>query len=97
MNTLLLSSLLFVSHPVLTHEAAKEIPLPQADISAEALPESTQAEVTISQNSSQDSPTCGPGQFVSAFPDVYPTDWAYQAVNRLSSRPAQCFDLSPNR
>lgn len=74
MNTLLLSSLLLVSHPVLTHEAPKEIPLPQADTLAENLPESAQAEVTLSQNPSQNSPTCGPGQFVSAFPDVYPTD-----------------------
>lgn len=37
--------------------------------------------------------TCPTGQFPSAFPDVYPTDWAYQAVNRLASRTVQCFDL----
>lgn len=100
MNTLLLSSLLLVSHPVLNHEAPKEIPLPQADTLAdtlaEILPESPQTEVTLSQNPSRNSPTCEPGQFVSAFPDVYPTDWAYQAVNRLASRPEQCFNLPPN-
>lgn len=96
MNALLLSSLLLASTPVLTHESPKQIPLPQANISAQALPESTQAEVTISQNQSQTQLICAPGQFVSAFPDVYPTDWAYQAVNRLSSQPAQCFNLPPN-
>ncbi|MGC1306490.1 MAG: hypothetical protein WA885_04615 [Phormidesmis sp.] len=37
--------------------------------------------------------TCPPGQFASAFSDVYPTDWAYQAVNRLASRSIECFDL----
>jgi hypothetical protein len=37
--------------------------------------------------------TCPPGQFASAFSDVYPTDWAYQAVNNLASVPVQCFDL----
>ncbi len=39
--------------------------------------------------------TCPAGQFASAFSDVYPTDWAYQAVNNLASTPTQCFDL-PN-
>ena len=46
-----------------------------------------------SQQISQNEPVCAPGQFLSVFPDVYPTDWAYQAVNRLSSRSAACFDL----
>lgn len=40
---------------------------------------------------------CGPNQFPSAFVDVYPTDWAYQAVNRLASKPAECFDYPPER
>lgn len=39
--------------------------------------------------------TCPAGQFASAFSDVYPTDWAYQAVNNLASTPQQCFNL-PN-
>ncbi|MGB7086036.1 MAG: hypothetical protein WBD47_10815 [Phormidesmis sp.] len=55
----------------------------------ETLPSlSSPSESTISQQV-----TCGPDQFVSAFSDVYPTDWAYQSVNRLASRPAACFDL----
>jgi hypothetical protein len=40
--------------------------------------------------------TCPPGEFASAFSDVYPTDWAYQAVSQLASTPTQCFDL-PNK
>ncbi|MEO1744499.1 MAG: hypothetical protein AAFR99_22190 [Cyanobacteria bacterium J06629_9] len=36
--------------------------------------------------------SCPPGQFASAFSDVYPTDWAYEAVNRLAGVPIECFD-----
>lgn len=36
---------------------------------------------------------CLPGQFPSAFSDVLPGHWAYEVVNRLASRPIQCFDL----
>ncbi|MGF1458893.1 MAG: hypothetical protein ACFBSG_07680 [Leptolyngbyaceae cyanobacterium] len=37
--------------------------------------------------------TCPPGQFPSAFADVYPFHWAYQAINNLASPSMQCFDL----
>lgn len=36
---------------------------------------------------------CPPGQFPSAFADVYPWHWAYQAVNNLASPNMICFDL----
>ena len=36
---------------------------------------------------------CPPGQFPSAFADVYPFHWAYQAVNNLASPSMRCFDL----
>lgn len=36
---------------------------------------------------------CPPGQFASAFRDVYPFHWAYTAVNNLASERMQCFDL----
>ena len=50
------------------------------------------------QNNLLETPiTCGPHQFPSAFSDVYPTDWAYQAVNRLASRATECFDYPPER
>ncbi|MEO1349510.1 MAG: hypothetical protein AAFW84_12015 [Cyanobacteria bacterium J06635_15] len=49
----------------------------------------SQPETTVGQTQI----TCPPGQFASAFSDVYPTDWAYEAVNRLASVPVQCFDL----
>ncbi|MEM7773121.1 MAG: hypothetical protein AAGA75_26590 [Cyanobacteria bacterium P01_E01_bin.6] len=39
---------------------------------------------------------CPPGQFPSAFVDVFPTHWAYEAVHQLTSRPLQCFALSEN-
>lgn len=48
------------------------------------------AEPTVNPNQV----TCPVGQFASAFSDVYPTDWAYQAVNNLASTPQQCFNLS---
>ncbi|MGF1512558.1 MAG: hypothetical protein ACFB5Z_02515 [Elainellaceae cyanobacterium] len=41
-------------------------------------------------------PTCPPGQFPSAFRDVLPTHWAYQAVLNLAAGPARCFDLPPS-
>ena len=44
-------------------------------------------------NPDQPSLTCPPGQFPSAFSDVFPTDWAYQAVIRLSSQPIECFSF----
>ena len=61
------------------------------------------AEITPSETTAQFSEptsnptqvTCPAGQFASAFSDVYPTDWAYQAVNNLAGGPTQCFDL-PN-
>jgi len=36
---------------------------------------------------------CPSGQFPSAFADVYPFHWAYQAINNLASPSMQCFDL----
>ncbi|WP_204139454.1 hypothetical protein [Halomicronema sp. CCY15110] len=40
---------------------------------------------------------CPPGQFPSAFSDVYPWEWAYQAINNLASPSMECFDLPENR
>lgn len=64
--------------------------------------ESTAETVTPNTTSQRTEPTVNPsqvtcpaGQFASAFSDVYPTDWAYQAVNNLAGTPQQCFDL-PN-
>ncbi|MBD0336481.1 MAG: hypothetical protein ICV62_13410 [Cyanobacteria bacterium Co-bin13] len=48
-----------------------------------------QAEQTLTQAPAQ----CPPGQFLSPFSDVYPTDWAYGAVVQLAGVPSQCFDL----
>ncbi len=42
---------------------------------------------------SSEIPQCGPGQFVSPFSDVRPTDWAYEAVVRLAAGPLECFDF----
>lgn len=39
---------------------------------------------------------CPPGQFPSAFRDVYPFHWAYTAVNSLASESQQCFDFPEN-
>ncbi|WP_088892311.1 hypothetical protein [Leptolyngbya ohadii] len=35
--------------------------------------------------------SCPAGQFASAFPDVTPDHWAFEAVNRLASVPQRCF------
>lgn len=84
---------------VLAVAIAPEQPTPSAPFS-----QPVEAETIIPDTTSQRSEptidpsqvTCPPGQFASAFSDVYPTDWAYQAVNNLASTPTQCFDL-PNQ
>ncbi len=67
---------------------------PSSEITPAIRPEAIEAAQTEAVVG-QEPAACLPGQFASAFPDVYPTDWAYQAVNRLASRPVQCFDLPP--
>jgi hypothetical protein len=47
-----------------------------------------------SQIPATDRPSCPEGQFASAFPDVRPDDWAYEAVNRLAIGPIRCFPLN---
>lgn len=41
--------------------------------------------------------TCPPGQFPSAFSDVRPDHWAYEAVMQLASPEVQCFPDEPQR
>lgn len=36
-------------------------------------------------------PSCPAGYFASKFPDVMPSDWAYEAVNRLADQKFRCF------
>lgn len=65
---------------------------------AQSTPDQRPAPVEVpaetSQPETEQTPlVCPSGQFPSTFSDVYPTDWAYQAVIRLSSRPLECFDL----
>jgi hypothetical protein len=50
------------------------------DVEAQILPDSDRFETT-----------CPAGQFASAFPDVRPEHWAYEAVNRLAAVPIRCF------
>ncbi len=82
----LIASALSLSSPLAPSTSSEPVP----DLRREAI-ETAQPETVIGQEPAASLP----GQFASAFPDVYPTDWAYQAVNRLASRPAQCFDLPP--
>lgn len=71
---------------------------------AQAVPQQTPAPIEVpvevpvedsrtETDTDEPSLTCGPGQFPSAFSDVFPTHWAYQAVIRLSSQPIECFDF----
>ncbi|MEO0869320.1 MAG: hypothetical protein AAFY17_12935 [Cyanobacteria bacterium J06642_11] len=90
MEALITAALLLAGAPTLPNEAAQE-PIPgRTDVTPENLPANTsRPESAVSQV------TCPPGQFASAFSDVYPTDWAYEAVNRLAGVAVECFDL-PN-
>lgn len=45
--------------------------------------------------SQEAAPSCPAGQFASAFPDVPPDHWAYEAVNRLAATPIRCFPVAP--
>lgn len=89
METLITSALLLVIAPPI----AQTSPPQPEPIPIEVRPsQPAQPEAELAQPIA----TCPPGQFPSAFSDVYPTDWAYQAVNRIASRPIECFDLPTN-
>ena len=81
----LIASLLLAGLPALPAETPEQMSSDRADATIENLRPAT--------TTPQKQAACPPGQFPSAFPDVYPTDWAYQAVNRLASRAVECFDL----
>ena len=62
------------------------------DTAETALPAANQAEDTAEVTAGEPL-VCPPGQFPSAFADVYPWEWAYEAVNDLASPSMECFDL----
>ena len=70
------------SSPSLTSEDAVDTVLPAVDIDVEDTTEVAAEPLE-----------CPPGQFPSAFSDVYPWDWAYEALNNLASPSMTCFDL----
>lgn len=72
--------------PPTVREVPSESTPPQQELSPEATPNAP----SVSQTPPV---TCPPGQFPSAFPDVLPTDWAYEAVSQLASVPIRCFPL----
>lgn len=80
----LIASVLLAGSPALPAEMPEQISSDRTNVTVEDLRPAAM---------NQKQATCPPGQFPSAFPDVYPTDWAYQAVNRLASRAVECFDL----
>jgi hypothetical protein len=59
---------------------------------AERPSEATEEAVPVPLRDSAEPFTCPPGQFPSAFADVYPFHWAYAAVTNLTSEAVQCFD-----
>jgi hypothetical protein len=75
---------------------------PVAPSASEELPSESSQSVTApsddhlkSQRPASDRLSCPAGQFDSAFPDVSPDDWAYEAVNRLAIGPIRCFPITP--
>lgn len=69
--------------------------LPDASNDLQTSPRTQIQEPTTPSNLEQPL-ICPPGQFPSAFSDVFPTHWAYEAVHQLTSRPIQCFALPEN-
>ncbi|EDX86167.1 hypothetical protein S7335_3870 [Synechococcus sp. PCC 7335] len=88
MEFLLASALLIVT-PVNISQEDSPPSLPPVQVPIDVLEQGTDTD--------QMPVTCAPGQFPSAFADVFPTDWAYQAVIRLSSWPVECFDFPTER
>ena len=72
------------------------IPTDLAQSAPEQRPAPVEAPTESETETGQTPLVCPDGQFPSTFSDVYPTDWAYQAVIRLSSRPLECFNLPDN-
>ena len=70
-----------------TSEVAPEPLITTPDVETDAAPEVAEGEPLV----------CPPGQFPSAFSDVYPWEWAYQAINNLASPSMECFDLPEDR
>ncbi|MEO0408570.1 MAG: hypothetical protein AAF289_14580 [Cyanobacteria bacterium P01_A01_bin.135] len=101
MKRLLLSLLaLSLLSPIATQRAVAQTDLPTVPVPETApeasseQPESAPPEPAAPGRSQQTQfPDCPPGQFASAFSDVLPTHWAYQAVLNLAATPIRCFDL----
>ena len=72
--------------------------LPMSEVSPEAATTTPDAETDVTPEVAEGEPlVCPPGQFPSAFADVYPWEWAYQAINNLASPSMECFDLPEDR
>ena len=84
MNNLIVSALLLASPSELLPESPERSTSVRVDIPA--VPDRPDAAICPAQES------CPVGQFASAFPDVYPTDWDYEQVNNLASASIECFD-----
>ncbi|MGB3790217.1 MAG: hypothetical protein WA949_19570 [Phormidesmis sp.] len=87
MESLLAAALLTAMPANLAQATPQQTPPPVQ------VPVQIPVEAQLEADTDQPSLTCAPGQFPSAFSDVLPTDWAYQAVIRLSSQPIECFNF----
>ena len=102
METLLTAALLLLPPSALAqlvpNQPSTPTQVPAVQVPVENVqPENTQSETENLGASLEAQLACGPNQFPSAFSDVYPTDWAYQAVNRLASRSMECFNYPSDR
>lgn len=77
--------------------ATYSTPTAPAATTETALPSSQTAADDTAEVAEAEPLECPPGQFPSAFADVYPWEWAYQAVNNLASPSMTCFDLPADR
>ncbi|MBD3885700.1 hypothetical protein IFO70_28720 [Phormidium tenue FACHB-886] len=67
-----------------------------AERTAPAPAQTTPASQSPTNPVAQEAPLqCPAGYFASAFSDVTPDHWAYEAVNRLASTESRCFPVSP--
>jgi hypothetical protein len=74
--------------PVTTGQPSQTEPLSVDQVPAEGIEPAQEVESAQGVSAS-----CPPNQFASAFSDVLPTDWAYEAVNRLAIGEVRCFPI----
>lgn len=77
--------------PVAPNASPTPTLLNDSAVSGQTVPTADNIEAQVLPTTDRMGTACPAGQFASAFPDVRPEHWAYEAVNRLAVGPIRCF------